>query len=217
MKKTFLRSAMTMAGIALFMTGNAMASPIATGPWTEYEYYQKTTEGDNSYMGQYVEKGDSFDFLFDLAFLGNDFTTSDLGFENDVEGYASYLTPVGDVWASVSIFSIDAEKEKFNLDVVAYWNGEEYDLGKTVFNATSNNDELTFIYKFSGELLSAWQNDPYGLVTISLKGFGKNGVYNDFNLTEVGIGLTAVPEPTTMLLFGAGLAGLAGINRRKRN
>jgi hypothetical protein len=29
--------------------------------------------------------------------------------------------------------------------------------------------------------------------------------------------LNAVPEPTTMLLFGAGLAGLAGVSRRKRN
>ncbi len=37
-------------------------------------------------------------------------------------------------------------------------------------------------------------------------------VYGTINLNT-----DPVPEPTTMLLFGAGVAGLVGVTRRKRN
>lgn len=53
-------------------------------------------------------------------------------------------------------------------------------------------------------------------------GFNDNGSAPDKDYDDIIIGLrggtlTAVPEPTTMLLFGTGLAGLAAVARRKRS
>jgi hypothetical protein len=54
-------------------------------------------------------------------------------------------------------------------------------------------------------------------VTItSVFGLESLGGLDQLKQTEIS-GLTPVPEPATMLLFGAGLMGLAGVARRKRS
>jgi hypothetical protein len=224
MKKTILTSALAAFSV-LFIAGTTVAAPIAFGPWDDYEYYQKTSNDPNGYKGQLMEEGDKFNFYFDLAFLGFGSapdplnpTNSQLTLKNDVSGYGDAFgtIPVGDVWAAVSVFSIDPQPEGFKLKVDAFANGNTYNLGLTQFDIGPNTQEGTFTFKFAGSLLSDWQLDPYGVLNLKVSHIDP-GVYNDFNLTEVGVGVTAVPEPTTMLLFGAGLAGLAGISRRKKN
>ena len=44
-------------------------------------------------------------------------------------------------------------------------------------------------------------------------GIGNDG--NDSGWIGTGVGTTVIPEPGTMLLFGSGLLGLAGLHRRK--
>jgi hypothetical protein len=221
MKKTILTSAfLAMAGVGL-MAGSAMATAYATEGWEAYEYYQKTTNDPNGFLGQFMVEGDSEDFYFDLAFTNppGGTTTSDLTFIDDVSGYGPFGKPVDQVWASVTILSVDEEWDGFDLDVTAYSNNNTYELAGYA-DANSNVNIHTFTFTFSGDLLAAWQADPFGNLKLSVfaaPAVGGFGTPNDFNLLEVGVGVTPVPEPATMLLFGTGIASLAGVIRRRRN
>jgi len=218
MKKQLLKSALiAVAGVGL-MAGSAMANAIVTGPWADYEYYQKTSLDNNGYAGQFVQNGETYTFYFDLAFLNNGSTNSQLTRETDVQGYASYLTPIDKIWTGIALLSADDEWEQFDLYVDAYINNTQYHLTDYAFTLGNdgNSDIARITIQWSGQLLDAWKIDPYGIVTMNITTFYTGGGYNDFNLLEVGTGVTPVPEPATMLLFGTGLAGLAGIARRRK-
>ena len=73
-------------------------------------------------------------------------------------------------------------------------------------------------YKATG-----WNTYEYTFATAGAGyiGFGVLNVKDDLNDSQLYIdnvgGSTPVPEPTTMLLFGAGLIGLVGYNRKRLN
>ncbi len=91
----------------------------------------------------------------------------------------------------------------------AWVTGEEFDF--TNWNIGEPNDydgREDFLELYSNGLWNDYYNDGYLCEIIIEKGSyqtpsGQNG--------------SAVPEPTTMLLFGTGIAGLAAVSRRKRN
>ncbi len=128
------------------------------------------------------------------------------------------------------IFSVQPDSEKIGEGRAA----ENYISNLVVTVTTSKG--VQEIYEFNDLKQSADQdflvlaNEDILLSSItltSIKGFHLNDFIVDYELFGLNeakqfavsglIPVTAVPEPATMLLFGTGIAGLAGIARRKRD
>lgn len=79
------------------------------------------------------------------------------------------------------------------------------------------NERTTVKYEFNdterGWLLDLAKDGTFGLGVDSDCHFPNKGITLSFTTTSSG---SQVPEPSTMLLFGTGIAGLAGVARRKR-
>lgn len=69
---------------------------------------------------------------------------------------------------------------------------------------------------FNDAIAAGWSSLGIRLQTEDTQNYGGAWVFNDFRLTNTDDSTAPVPEPTTMLLFGTGLAGLAAVGRRKK-
>lgn len=80
-------------------------------------------------------------------------------------------------------------------------------------NIRANRDDGGTWSMFVDDTLvgTAFDNEfnQFGSVTV---GFNNRGGY----ITDLTINADPIPEPTTMLLLGTGLLGLAGVRRRKK-
>jgi hypothetical protein len=75
---------------------------------------------------------------------------------------------------------------------------------------TGSNSHGDMQYAFENMLFTT-AGGPLDLRFTSL-----DDISSAFGAAIGGVSITAVPEPVTMTLFGAGLAGLAGLRRRKK-
>lgn len=101
-------------------------------------------------------------------------------------------------------YEVDGTLGVFALDLGGYEPG--YFLVKT--GNVTDDDNRDFLFENNGDL---------GWAIIDLEEMGFTRISNITGVSHVTLfSSDPVPEPATMILFGAGLAGLAGVRRRKR-
>ncbi len=177
--------------------------------WNDLVRWQINTSGGN--LGNWAQQTpnatsratDETSLLyygFDATGLGTGTTFSlDFDFLNDdIQGYNR------DRDGTVYIGGLKAG------DTISRW-APWGDLGTTNFDSASiakDTSNWTAMSTFSGIV-----DDDYDVLYIAFKMGGYDGLRGIDNVNlQVG---TPVPEPTTMLLFGTGIAGLIGLRRKK--
>lgn len=226
MNKTLVKTLGAILVGSFLMVGNALATPVYTGDSST----DWGANGDDRPTGYYIWSNDDLKTSWSVRWTGN----NDGGdkFVGDWMGSVEFLgnelagTGVGD--------GIDLVSWNNNDGPVDYTNnffGEKFTFaaraggGFDGFDFTLETDILgTLRFNLGGEFYTALglNGTDDGVVAQSLWIGGNNPMVN---VDVFGDGETKyqrfetpapVPEPTTMVLFGTGLIGLAGLARRKK-
>ncbi len=189
MRKQFLKTAvMAVAGIGL-LAGSALAAPI---------------NGSIDLEGSVQMVGGDFLTATGINFLG--INTGD-GLDNMAEvgdGDGDFLSLVGSS-ATMKDFTFAA------MPVSPLWSVGDYSFSLNSVTLTRGANFL--ILEGNGFISSKLDSDSATASNFILTTQGVGGTQFTWSSAS---GTAAVPEPTTMLLFGTGLVGLAAVGRRRK-
>jgi len=235
MEHRFTKILIAIAAGSLMIAGSASASllPTLTGTfqWANADYWSVTdlSSGQGAFELHWENPGASYESSFGLYSLdssGGIFDTFEL-FAASQEPASGSTTPTtssawfkyfGSTWQVSdaengtykdfgSVFGFYADIYEDGIDTPSVDDIDNTWYTDVAFNS-DGFEHFAIAYDKDNHNTSIWLEDRVG----GLQSGGSDPV--DLMVTSSDI--NPVPEPSTMLLFGAGLAGLAGLARRKK-
>jgi hypothetical protein len=220
--------------LVLMLGGSSMAAPIKGSVYYNVTGYNETTHTLNSTLGHAPGSG---------GILGGTFTVDAINFDSEALSgsyggpvtYSQFLSnslgtnpspgPNGLVWStpeqkawgdSTTLLTSSMYTSFFQLSGVAYFSENfsiRHDDGFFLYIGDSYSDLYDYSHPTAPEMANMTLSSR-GLTPGSYKFIINYAAWNGFpEVLQITSGVS-VPEPTTMLLLGLGLIGLAGVRRK---
>lgn len=209
MKKTFLKSAVTALLSIGLMAGSVSALPFVSTGFVDPNYGNTWNSSTNTGTAL-------FEFYINDLFPTVNVTNLNLTFESDIFDLAAIDT---------SDFQVLSPSSGWNTSLFFVDDAYVFAMSGTSTNPlTTINDplQITFNYTLDNSSMyylasegvpSGWAWDEGQAWGISYTLFGNDG--SQFPWAISGGSTAPVPEPSTLLLLGIGLAGLVSYNRKR--
>lgn len=229
MKKGFL---LCVASIAIFSTiGSVEASMISNGDFEAGIFTAWNTEGDVRIPPSNVTYNDPYGMVDNYAYMGKDniYGNSKLWQEFSIDGvdtinisfnwiFRSFhydentITIDGTDTFSASLSFDTSTLELFNIqsENVTMILGDGSNVSYGIFSQTIDVSNIPV----NNLTLKFFLHEQHDYLTYGFDCINPNAMFGIDNVLVSSA--SPVPEPTTMILFGTGLAWLAGVARRKK-